>query len=106
MLLVIAIAWCAGLCLVAVFRRQRAQIYPIVAVASTVTVALHALLDFSLQIPAIAALYAAILGMGVAQSWSAEPKRRERTNVKGARSAQASARREQRGSVMSAGYDD
>ncbi|KQX26173.1 hypothetical protein ASD39_02755 [Sphingomonas sp. Root50] len=105
-LLLSAIAWCAALCFVAVFRRQRGQIYPIVAVASTLTVALHALLDFSLQIPAVAALYSAILGMGVAQSWSAEPKRHERANGKRAISAHASARRDEPTREASASYDD
>ncbi|ATE66189.1 O-antigen ligase family protein [Rhizorhabdus dicambivorans] len=70
LLLLLAIGWCAGLCLSGAFRRARSQIYPIVAVAATVVVGVHALVDFSAQIPAVAALYAALLGMGVAQSWS------------------------------------
>ncbi len=70
--LVFAVLWCVGLCLVGIFRRRRDVIYPIVAVAASVLVGLHALVDFSLQIPAVAALYAAILGLGVAQSWSTE----------------------------------
>lgn len=71
------VVWCAGLCFVAVFRRQRGQIFPIVAFAATLTVATHALVDFSLQIPAVAALYASLLGMGVAQSWSSEARIRK-----------------------------
>lgn len=74
-LLVLAIAWCAMLCLIGALQRQRGQIYPIIGLAATVTVAAHALVDFSLQIPAVAALYAALLGMGVAQSWSSDLKR-------------------------------
>lgn len=74
-LLVFAIFWCFMLCLIGAFRRRRDAIFPILAVAATILVGTHALLDFSLQIPAIAALYAAILGMGVAQSWSAEEDR-------------------------------
>lgn len=68
--LVLAIAWCAALCAVGAFRRRRDQLLPIVAVAATILVGTHTLMDFSLQIPAVAAAYAAILGMGVAQSWS------------------------------------
>lgn len=64
------ILWCALLCLIAVFRRQRDQLYAIVGVAASVVVGAHALFDFSPQIPAVAAVYAALLGMGVAQSWS------------------------------------
>lgn len=71
-LLIFAVLWCVALCLVGVFRRRRDVIYPIVTVAASVLVGLHALVDFSLQIPAVAALYAAILGLGVAQSWSME----------------------------------
>jgi hypothetical protein len=41
-----------------------------VAVGATVLVALHSLVDFSLQIQAIALSYAMLLGVGVAQSES------------------------------------
>ncbi|MCS6779363.1 MAG: O-antigen ligase family protein [Geminicoccaceae bacterium] len=55
-------------CLRGVFRRRRDQIFPLVAVAASVTVGLHALVDFSLQIPAVAVTYAAVLGCGAAQA--------------------------------------
>jgi O-antigen ligase len=51
-----------------VFVRRRDQLFPLAAAAATVLVALHALVDFSLQIPAVAATYAALLGLGVAQA--------------------------------------
>lgn len=73
-LLVLTVGWLAVLCMIGVFRRQRGQIFPIVAVAATVAVGAHALVDFSVQIPAVAALYAALLGMGVAQSVSSEKR--------------------------------
>jgi O-antigen ligase len=66
----IAILWCVFLCLMGAFRRRRDIVYPIVAVSATIVVGVHALLDFSVQIPAVAALYSALLGVGVAQSWS------------------------------------
>jgi O-antigen ligase len=51
-----------------VFVRRRDQLFPLAAAAATVLVALHALVDFSLQIPAVAVTYAALLGLGVAQA--------------------------------------
>jgi O-antigen ligase len=57
-------------CVLGVFRRRRDAIYPGVALAATVLVGVHAVVDFSLQIPAVAVTYAAILGVGVAQSVS------------------------------------
>ena len=57
-----------GYCVRGVFRRRRDQVYPLVAVGATVLVGLHSLVDFSLQIPAVAVTYAALLGLGVAQA--------------------------------------
>jgi O-antigen ligase len=51
-----------------VFVRRRDQVFALVAVGATVLVALHGLVDFSLQIPAVAVTYAALLGVGVAQA--------------------------------------
>jgi O-antigen ligase len=50
--------------------RSRNQEVPALAIAATVLVGVHAFFDFSVQIPAIAATYAAVLGVGWAQSWS------------------------------------
>ena len=55
-------------CVRGVVRRRRDQAFPIAAVGATVLVATHALVDFSLQIPAIAVTYAAVLGIGCAQA--------------------------------------
>jgi O-antigen ligase len=55
-------------CLRGVFVRRKDKIFPLLAASATVLVAVHALVDFSLQIPAVAVAYAVILGMGVAQS--------------------------------------
>lgn len=57
-------------CVDGVWKRRKNGVYPALALAATFTVGLHALVDFSFHIPAIAATYAALLGIGVAQSWS------------------------------------
>ena len=64
----IAIAWLTLLCLRGVRVRRRNRLYPLVAVAASVLVAVHSSVDFSLQLPAVALLYATILGLGVAQA--------------------------------------
>ena len=64
-----AIGVLAIVCLLGARRRRRDHIYPAAAVAATVTVGLHSAVDFSLQIPAVAATYCLILGAGCAQSW-------------------------------------
>jgi O-antigen ligase len=57
-----------GLCARGVLGRRRDGVFPLVATAATVTVGLHALVDFSLQIPAVAITWAALLGCGCAQA--------------------------------------
>ncbi len=43
--------------------------FPAIVAAVTVLLAVHSLMDFSLQMPAIAITYAALLGLGVAQAY-------------------------------------
>jgi O-antigen ligase len=57
-------------CLVGFFRRHRDQVYPLVGFCACVLVGLHSMVDFSLQIPAVAVTFSALLGVGIAQSWS------------------------------------
>ncbi len=57
-------------CLDGVRNRQRNRVYPALAVGVTALVGVHAIFDFSLQMPAVAVTYAAIMGIGVAQSYS------------------------------------
>ena len=61
-------------CTRGIFQRRRDQSFPLIAVAASVLVAVHAVFDFSLQIPAIAVTYAAIMGVGCAQSMRSERK--------------------------------
>lgn len=65
-ILAILLAVCAG----GVMKRRRDAVFACAAVAATVLVGLHALVDFSMQVPAVAVTYAAILGIGLAQSES------------------------------------
>jgi len=57
-------------CLKGVRRRHRDWAFPAVGVAASVLVGVHAMLDFSLQLPAVAILYACIMGVACAQSFS------------------------------------
>ena len=56
-------------------RRRRAVIYPAIGFAATILVATHSIVDFSLQIPAVAYTYAAIMGTACAQSWPSNKAR-------------------------------
>lgn len=63
-----AIFLTALMCLRGVWVRHRHWIYPAVGVAASLLVGAHALVDFSLQIPAVAITYALIMGAAAAQS--------------------------------------
>ncbi|MBX3489219.1 O-antigen ligase family protein [Parvibaculum sp.] len=52
--------------------RRKSRVFPTLAVAATVLVGLHALVDFSLEIPAVAATYAFIMGIGAAHAFRAD----------------------------------
>jgi O-antigen ligase len=56
-------------CVVGLRARRRDAIYPAIGIGVTVLLAFHSLIDFSLQIPAIAATDALIMGAAVAQAW-------------------------------------
>ncbi|MGM0583341.1 MAG: O-antigen ligase family protein [Pseudomonadota bacterium] len=62
-----------------VLTRRRNRLPACLALGITATAALHSLMDFSLQMPAAAALYAALAGIGWAQSF---PRRRAKTSEK------------------------
>ncbi|QPC43685.1 O-antigen ligase family protein [Kaustia mangrovi] len=66
--LLAALAMIVARCAKGAFARRRDAHYPMVAVAASVLVGLHALVDFSLQIEAVAMTYATILGIGTAQA--------------------------------------
>lgn len=68
--LVAVVASLIGYCVWGAFHRRRDRIFPVVAVSAGTLVGVHGLVDFSVQIPAVALVFSALLGLGVAQSWS------------------------------------
>jgi O-antigen ligase len=58
------------LCVSGAISRRRFVTAPLAASAATAAVLLHAFVDFSLQMQAVAITWMALLGAGVAQSWS------------------------------------
>ena len=66
---VAALAALALLCAAGTFIRRRHAGLPAAGFAACTLVGTHALVDFSLQIPAVAATFALILGVATAQSW-------------------------------------
>jgi O-antigen ligase len=48
--------------------RHRNRVYCLVAIATSVQIAIHSSVDFSLQLPSVALIYAVLVGIGVAQS--------------------------------------
>lgn len=79
---ILELGWPAAMMLFAVFaaffvasalgvnRRRRDAVYPAVGLAVTALVAVQSTVGFSLQIPAITALYMLIMGAACAQCWS------------------------------------
>lgn len=69
-----AIAWWLALAIAAylsaqgAITRRRSRLYALTAAGATALIAIHSSMDFSLQLPAVALSYAALLGIGVAQS--------------------------------------
>ena len=68
-------------CLRGLFVRHRDKWFTLASVGATTLVALHALVDFSLQIPAVAVTYAVILGVGVAQAAPSAPRLDRRSTL-------------------------
>ncbi len=68
-LLYLSLATVVIACLRGLWRRRRDHIYPAVALAAAALIGGHGFVDFSAQMPAIAATLALLLGVGFAQSW-------------------------------------
>lgn len=69
-----SIATLISCCISGIWNRKRDIIYPALALGVSGIIIVHSLFDFSMHMPAIAATYATILGLGVAQSWSTQKK--------------------------------
>jgi O-antigen ligase len=65
---VVLLPW--GICLLGALRRQRHRYLPASAFAASAVAIVHSTVDFSLQMPAIAFVTSALLGMGWAQAFS------------------------------------
>jgi O-antigen ligase len=72
-----AIGWLSLHCFVGALERKRDSVAPIAAATASVIVALHALIDFSIQLQGVTLTFAALLGAGVAQSWSSQKQARK-----------------------------
>lgn len=67
----------ALICLKGLFTRKKDQIFPALGLAATALIATHALVDFSMQIPAVAYLYAVLMAAACAQSFSTRKQHRQ-----------------------------
>lgn len=69
-LLAAAVAAVAVRCLIGVYARRRDIVYPALGAAAAALAGAQALMDFSVQVPAVAAMLAFILGLGYSQAWT------------------------------------
>lgn len=67
-LIMAALVWLTVWCFYGILARHEDGVYPCIGLAATAVVASHAYVDFSLQIPAVAMVYAAMLAVGCAQA--------------------------------------
>lgn len=81
-LLFVSIASMGELCLFGLIRRRRAKIFAAVGLAVLTLVSAHALVDFSLEIPAVAATFCFLMGLACAQSFSSRNRRRKKSQEK------------------------
>jgi hypothetical protein len=54
-------------------RRRRDHVYPAVGLAAAALLGIHGLVDFSVQMPAVAVTFSFLLGLGYAQSFNTAP---------------------------------
>ena len=73
LLLFAALAGCVLICIRGLRNRGKDWVYPAVGISAATLAGIHAWFDFSLQMPAVAMTFAAILGTACAQSHSSHP---------------------------------
>jgi len=83
-----ALGWATLICVRGVMTRRRRRLYALGAVSATTIVALHSFVDFSLQMPAVAVLYAVVLGVGLGQA-QGRSERGDRMLARGAQRHEA-----------------
>jgi len=70
--------WLLGVFFKGLRKRRRRKVFTAIGLASTVLVAAHSLVDFSLQIPGLTVTYALLAGMAWAQSWSSSQRQKSK----------------------------
>jgi O-antigen ligase len=63
-----ALVWLVGLCLRELRARRRGAIFPCIAIAVTLQLGLHSLVDFSMQVPAVMVAYMILLACGLTRA--------------------------------------
>ena len=76
--LFVAVAWPFVVCMRGLWRRRRNGLLPGVALAAGMIPVVQSSLDFSLQMPAIVVVLAALLGQGMAQSYPSQQGQKRR----------------------------
>lgn len=71
-LLFASIALLFGSCGWAILKRRRDRVFPVLAISATVLVVVQGAVDFGIQTPAVALVFAMALGLGVAQATSSD----------------------------------
>jgi O-antigen ligase len=71
-MLVLAVIWIVVRCLVGFFTRRRDRELAGLGFLAAVLVGVHSLFDFSMQIPGMACVFFAILGVSWSQAWSSQ----------------------------------
>jgi len=69
LLFMLALAWPVWRCWRGVAARRWGVTFPALGLAASAQIGLHSLVDFPLQLPALAATYAALMAVATAQSW-------------------------------------
>lgn len=72
-----------GICITGLFSRSRGTSFAIAAISGTALIAGHAMVDFSLQMPAVAVTFMLMLGVGASQSLASERVKRDAVAVEG-----------------------
>jgi hypothetical protein len=62
-------------CMIGAIYRERSRFAPVAAVVACILVGMHSLVDFSIQIQGVTLTFAALFGVGYAQSWSTREPR-------------------------------